>query len=104
MAAVSDMNSNGVSAVSSSIVHHKYFAEVRYKQPVSVDLSLQQRYAELLEKRIAQLEALLDPGSKKAPDVAVDKNEDKTGIPKSNDTTSDKDKGDPQENKVASEV
>lgn len=105
MAAIdSNLDTFGVSAVSLSFVHDNYFAEVRHKLPVSVDLSLQQRYAELLEKRIVQLEALLDAGSKIAPDVVVDKGEDKTETPKPNKTKSDKDKSNPQENKVTSEV
>ena len=45
-----------------------------------MDLDRQQRYSELLEKRIVQLEAIVDTGSKALPSVSVEQNKDRTGV------------------------
>ncbi|KAL9118250.1 MAG: hypothetical protein Q9187_005206 [Circinaria calcarea] len=83
----SNSNTNGVSAL-----------------PVSVDFSMQQRYAELLEKRIAQLEALLNADSKKLPDTIIDRDGDKSGVQQTNDSKADKENGNSNESKMVSEI
>ena len=44
-----------------------------------MDFDRQQRYSELLEKRIAQLEAIVDAGSKTFPGVSVGEDNNRTG-------------------------
>ena len=65
----------------------------------SVDFTLQQRYTELLEKRVAQLELILDAEAKKLAELNSNKDKDKDGDADSN----NEDKSDSEEKKDTSD-
>lgn len=68
-----------------------------------MDLDRQQRYSELLERRIAQLEAIVDAGSKTVPDVNTDKDKDIIASSKPHDEESGIDKSNPTDSNGVSQ-